>query len=301
MIDLWGWDIGRFVWFCAAGTAFFPGVGLLIFAAIIPLSKKIMWVNLIRYPFIVFGILLVFLSATPISELIYTIWAISFLIFLFVIVRPPQVAKRAYLPRIVFVFICVAALVIELPFHFGQKIPQGNLKKLYVIGDSVSAGMGGKGEKTWPMIFGEKYGVEVTNLSVAGATVGSILPQAAKVKKDDDVVILLEIGGNDLLSMTPQPVFEQNLRSLLQKVVRPNRPVLMFELPLAPWHIGYGRIQRRLAAGFGVTLIPKSFLAEVFGTKGATVDLAHLSPDGHKVMAEKIWFLLGKCFGIQQG
>lgn len=300
MINLWGYDISRFVWFCAAGKAFFPGVGLLVLAAVIPLSKRVMAVNLIRYICIVLGIVLVFLSATPISEWIYTIWAVSFLVFIFVIVRSPKAAKRVYLPMVVFVCICVTALIIELPFHFGQKMPQGNFKKLYVIGGSVSAGIGGKGERIWPVIFGEKYGVKVTNLSVAGATVGSISPQAGKVK-DDDAVILLEIGGNDLLSMTSRPVFEQNLRSLLQKVVRPNRPVLMFELPLAPWHIGYGRIQRKLAAEFRVTLVPKSFLADIFGTKGATIDLAHLSPEGHKIMAEKIGSLLGKCFGVKKG
>jgi lysophospholipase L1-like esterase len=271
-----------------------------ILAAIIPLSKRPIWGNLIRYPFIVLGIVLVFLSETPISKWIYMVWAVSFLVFLFIVIRPTKVVQRAYLPRIVFVCICVAALVIELPFHFGQKIPQGNFKKLYVIGDSVSAGIGGKGERTWPIVFGEKYRVDVTNLSVAGATAGSILPQAGKII-DGNAVVLLEIGGNDLLSMTPQTLFEQNLRSLLQKVVKPNRYVLMFELPLAPWHIGYGRVQRRLVAEFGVTLIPKRFLADVFGTKGATVDLAHLSPEGHKIMAEKVWSLLGKCFGIKQG
>ncbi len=292
MINLWGWDIGWFVWFCAAGKAFFPGIGLLILAAVIPLSRRIIWVNLIRSVCIVLGIVLVFFSATPLNKWIYMIWTVSFLVFLLVIVRPSPVAKKVYLPKIFFVFICIAALAVELPFHFGQKMPRGNFKKLYVIGDSVSAGMGGKGERIWPEILGEKYGVEVTNLSLAGATVGSILPQAGKIE-DDNAIVLLEIGGNDLLSLTPQPVFEQNLRSLLQKVVRPNKSVLMFELPLAPWHIGYGRTQRRLAAEFGVTLIPKSFLANVFGAKGATVDLAHLSPEGHKIMAEKIGFLLG--------
>jgi lysophospholipase L1-like esterase len=65
-------------------------------------------------------------------------------------------------------------------------------------------------------------------------------------------------------------------------------------LPLAPWHIRYGRIQRELAGEFGVVLIPKSFFANVLSTKGATDDLAHLSPEGHKIMAEKVWFLLSK-------
>jgi lysophospholipase L1-like esterase len=293
MINLWGYDISWFVWFCAAGKAFFPGIGLLVLSAVIPLFRRGNWLNLIRYIFIVLGIVLVFLSATPVSDLIYTVWAVSFLIFLIFIVRSPHAANKAYWPRVVFVFICIAALVIELPFHFVHGMPRGNFKKLYVIGDSVSAGIGGKSERTWPVIFSEKYGVEVNNLSVAGATVGSILKQTEKIS-NDNAIVLLEIGGNDLLSMTPQPVFEQNLRSLLQKVVKPNRAVLMFELPLAPWHIGYGRIQRKLAAESGVVLIPKSFLADIFGTKGATADLAHLSPEGHKIMAERVGIFLGK-------
>jgi hypothetical protein len=94
MIDLWGYDIGWFVWFCAAGKAFFPGVGLLIFSAVIPLSKRAVWVNLTRYVFIVFGIVLVFLSATPLNWWIYVVWAVSFLAFLFVVSRPPRPAKN---------------------------------------------------------------------------------------------------------------------------------------------------------------------------------------------------------------
>ncbi len=292
MINLWGYDISQFVWFCASGKAFFPGVGLLILAAIIPSSKRFTLLNLIRYVFIVLGIILIFLSATPISEWFYILWAVTFLAFIFAVVRSSKDAKKTYWPRIVFVCICVLALAIELPFHFGTKIFLLNPVKLYVIGDSVSAGIGGRGEVTWPVIFGDKYGVDVTNLSVAGATAGSILTQTAKIN-DSNAVVLLEIGGNDLLSMTPKRVFEQNLRSLLQNVVKPGRCVIMFELPLAPWHTGYGRIQRRLAAEFKVTLIPKSFLADVFGTKGATVDLAHLTPEGHKIMADKVGILFG--------
>jgi acyl-CoA thioesterase I len=294
MIDLWGYDISWFVWFCAAGKAFFPGVGLLILAAVIPLPKRGNWLNLIRYVFIVLGIVLIFLSATPLNVWFYVVWAISLLIFLFTAIWPIRNFKRTKISSAVFLFVCILVLIAELPFHINPCIPRNKTGKLYLIGDSVSAGIGGKGEATWPVIFSRKYGIEVYNLSVAGATVGSILPQTIKIA-DINTMVLLEIGGNDLLSMTPQPEFEQNLRSLLQKIVhRPDRAVIMLELPLAPWHIGYGRTQRRLAAEFGVTLVPKRFLAEVFGTKGATLDLAHLSPLGHEVMANKVGLLFSK-------
>jgi acyl-CoA thioesterase-1 len=293
MIVLWGYDISWTVWFYAAGKSFFPGVGLLIIAAVMPSSLRAIWVNLIRYAVIMLGIALVLLSATPLNVWIYAVWAVSFLAFLFVIVWPIRDTKRAKMPRAIFIFVCTVVLLAELPFHFNPKIPRNNLGKLYVIGDSVSAGIGGKSERPWPAILGEKYGVEVTNLSVAGATVGSILPKVDQVA-DDSVIVLLEIGGNDLLAQTPELVFEQNLRFLLHRVVHSGRIVLMLELPLAPWHIRYGRIQRKLAAEFDVILVPKSFFADVLGTKGATIDLAHLSPDGHKMMAEKVGALLGR-------
>jgi acyl-CoA thioesterase I len=294
MINLWGYDISWFVWFCAAGKAFFPGVGLLILAAIIPLSRRGKFLNLIGFFFIILGIILIILSATPLNVWFSAVWAISLLIFLFTIIWPIRNFKRTKISSVVFLFVCILALVAELPFHINPYIPRNKTGKLYLIGDSVSAGIGGKGEVTWPVIFSRKYGIEVNNLSVAGATVGSILPQALKIN-DDNTMVLLEIGGNDLLSMTSQLEFEQNLRSLLQKIVhRPDRAVIMLELPLAPWHIGYGRIQRKLADEFGVTLIPKSFLADIFGTKGATVDLAHLTPEGHEIMAEKIGHILCK-------
>jgi acyl-CoA thioesterase I len=292
MINLWGYDISWFVWFCAAGKAFVPGVGLLILSVVIPLFNRGNWLNLIRYVFIILGIVLIILSATPLNVWFSIVWTISLLIFLFMVIWPTRNAKRAKIPRMVFLFVCILALLAELPFHLNPCIPRNKTGKLYLIGDSVSAGIGGKGEVTWPEIFGRKYRVDVNNLSVAGATVGSILPQANKIN-NDNTMVLLEIGGNDLLSMTPQPEFEKNLRSLLQRIVhRLDRHVIMLELPLAPWHIGYGRIQRKLAAEYGVILIPKSFLANVFATKGATVDLAHLSPEGHKIMAEKIGLLL---------
>jgi len=39
----------------------------------------------------------------------------------------------------------------------------------------------------------------------------------------------------------------------------------------------------------------------VLSAKGATVDLAHLSPEGHEIMAEKVWSLLSKHLQVKPG
>lgn len=106
---------------------------------------------------------------------------------------------------------------------------------------------------------------------------GSITPE--------DRIVLIEIGGNDLLSGTASAEFEHNLELLLSKLIVPGRTVVMFELPLLPNRIVYGRIQRRLASKYGVWLIPKRYLAGVIGGADTTLDGLHLSHRGTRQMA----------------
>ena len=66
----------------------------------------------------------------------------------------------------------------------------------------------------------------------------------------------------------------------------------MLEVPVLPWHIEYGRILRKVANEFDVILVPKKFLAGIFSAKDATLDLAHLSPKGHELMARGVLSLI---------
>jgi acyl-CoA thioesterase-1 len=160
-----------------------------------------------------------------------------------------------------------------------------------VIGDSVSAGIGGVGEQTWPQILGKAHQVDAFNLARAGATVTSALRQTESVR-EPQALVLVEIGGNDLLDSTPTKDFRAGLDRILSAVAGPSRTVVMLELPLLPFKNDYGRIQRDLAPAHHVILIPKRFFVDVLTSKGATVDLAHLSPAGHRLMAERVWSII---------
>lgn len=153
---------------------------------------------------------------------------------------------------------------------------------LVVIGDSISAGIDPK-VPAWPLIFEQTTGFSVRNLSMPGAQVSDVLTMAQRLTPDDRVV-LIEIGGNDLLMGVPSAKFEHDLRALLSSVVVPGRTVAMFELPLLPHKIAY-QIQRGLAAQHGVWLIPKRCFAGVIGGVNATTDGLHLSASGARRMA----------------
>ena len=235
---------------------------------------------------------MIFLSATPLPLWFYIVWAISILVWLSNIAFRINSALR-YLKafNLVVSSLCIAGLLMELPFYLKPSFPKSNYEKLYVIGDSVSAGIGGTKEETWPKILHKKYGINVVNLSKSGATVASAIRQAAQIKTEN-AMVFLEIGGNDLFAPTPAKTFEESLKQILKKVSSPTRLVVMLELPLMPWDIKYGNIQRRLAKQFNVILIPKRFFVSVLAAKNATLDLAHLSQNGHQLMAEKIWSLI---------
>lgn len=127
-------------------------------------------------------------------------------------------------------------------------------------------------------------GVEVINLSRAGATMTDGLSMAERVSPADRLV-LIELGGNDLIAGEPSDIFASALESVLMKLAAPGRTVVMFELPLLPSRVAYGQAQRRLAAKYGVWLIPKRCLASIIAGRGATSDGLHLTDAGSQRVA----------------
>jgi lysophospholipase L1-like esterase len=154
---------------------------------------------------------------------------------------------------------------------------------LAVIGDSISSGIDPR-IPAWPLVLQQANGIAVRNLARPGAQSSEGLTMAEKLTPEDHVV-LIEIGGNDLLEGVPSDEFGRALDALLSKVIAPGRTVVMFELPLFPHKMAYGRIQRGLAAKYGVWLIPKRFFVEVIEGANATSDGLHLSDEGTRHMA----------------
>src|ERR1700722_17028018 len=94
---------------------------------------------------------------------------------------------------------------VELPYHFTKNISVSHNQTIYVIGDSISAGIDDK-EKTWPDVLGDLSQLKVVNLARAGATVEIATYQTKRITVSNTLV-LVEIGGNDLLGRTDRRAF----------------------------------------------------------------------------------------------
>jgi acyl-CoA thioesterase-1 len=112
-------------------------------------------------------------------------------------------------------------------------------------------------------------------------------------------VVIVEIGGNDLLGSTSAAQFERDLEALLAYLAVPGRQIVMFELPLPPFYLEYGRIQRTLARRHYAKLIPRRVFTSVIAGGGSTLDSIHLTQAGHRFMAECVWRVVGPAFGAK--
>jgi acyl-CoA thioesterase-1 len=202
----------------------------------------------------------------------------------------PDFVRRGRLYRIGLASLAAAGIAWELPNLFTSP-PDLTVKTLGVVGDSITAGLN-DGEDTWPKQLSRQIAVDVVDASQPGATLKSARKQVELLNPHPCDLLLLEIGGNDLLEGLPLPDFERDLDQLLAMCQRPGRSVVMLELPLPPWAMRYGAIQRQLASKYHVSLVPRRRFLGVLTAAGATVDGIHLSNTGQARLTGLVQSLL---------
>jgi len=274
-----------------SGGAFFGGAAMVLAGFFGRIHAKRNWIDRVSVFSTEIGLVFVVLSAVPIPYAAYAV-AIGLTLLWLATEKSERklwMARRAWIRGGV-VGAWVFAIAIELPYQFPPSVLSKGGESIHIIGDSVTAGLGDE-VKTWPKILREQSRFDIHDYSQPAATTARAMSQAAKLPEKADLVIV-EIGGNDLLGTTTSAQFEQDLNALLSRVRERSDTVLMFELPLPPLCNEYGRIQRRLAAKHQVHLIPKRLFIYVLASSEATSDSIHLTQDGHTRMASIVASLI---------
>lgn len=272
-----------------SGMAFFLGIAIVVCAAVVLALSRWSLPKRIAGPILLVGVCFVALSAVPVPGWAYAVWACAVGAELVVYHRAPDRATPSRVALVGVLAVSAALVGLEIPYHLGRHVAYPDHGVIYVVGDSLSMGADTL-EQNWPQRLGTLAGLPTQNLGFGGATVASALSNAKRIQGDAALVIL-EIGGNDLLGGTPAAKFEDDLRTMLEVVCLEDRAVLMIELPLPPTYNRFGSIQRRLAREYGVQLVPRRVLARVLTTSGATTDGLHLSNEGHELLADALWSL----------
>lgn len=290
--------MSRIVFHFVSGGAFFSGTLCLLAALALSTAHPGKVKSAVVRIGGLIGVILVAASGTPLPLWYFIPWELCTIVWVIAFDSRTIGHWKVCWQRLrrLVLFLCLAAIAWELPFHLPPRPPAGRFRSLVVIGDSLSAGDFAKHEHPWPQLLADEHGISVVNLSQNGATAASALAKVSAAAESDGALMLLEIGGNDLLGSTTVERYEENLDRLLHGLTHTGLHVVMLELPLPPFYNGYGEVQRRLARHYAVTLIPKRYFAAAILGHGATLDGLHLSAEGHQEMAGMVWKLLARAF-----
>ncbi|QDU40757.1 Esterase TesA precursor [Maioricimonas rarisocia] len=276
------------VFHIVSGDAFFSGGCLVVAGLAGPLSSTPV-VRRGSLLAVVIGLVLVAASSTPLPYWCYGLLASTMLLWL-VALRVPRWQKKAVGAAAV---AWLAAMAVEVPYHVAPKLKPVSARAMTVVGDSVTAGIGSDQDfPTWPEILRREENVHIQDLSRMGETTASALKRLREHPVEHPLVVV-EIGGNDLLGSTGTAKFARDLDALLQAVCAADRQVIMFELPLPPLHHEWGRIQRDAARKYDVKLLPRREFLSVLAGGGATLDSIHLSEAGQQAMSRRGWEVVG--------
>jgi len=153
-----------------------------------------------------------------------------------------------------------------------------------VLGDSLSAGYGIRVEQGWVALLQgrlkrEGYEYRVVNASVSGETTGGALARLPRaLEKQQPVVVIVELGGNDGLRGLPIADVRANFESIFRLSQQAGARILFVSMRIPPnygpaytktFHDLYGE----LAAKHRLPLVP-------FFLDGIALDDALMQEDG---------------------
>lgn len=160
---------------------------------------------------------------------------------------------------------------------------------ILAFGDSLTYGTGAERSESWPSLVGQRCGCLVVNLGIPGETT------AEAVRRIDDVLaahdarmVIVLLGGNDMLRRLPQEQLFQNLRQIIGEIQSSGAMVVLVGLNGFPLDSGYGDEYKRLAKETGSVFVP-NILGGIFSDPKLKSDQVHPNAEGYKLMSDRIY------------
>jgi acyl-CoA thioesterase-1 len=159
-------------------------------------------------------------------------------------------------------------------------------RTIVCLGDSITAGVGSGPGEAYPELLAARLGTEVVNAGVSGETAAEGLARVDQVLAEDPWLVIVELGGNDLLRRVPPEQTEQSLRAILDRLVAARVVPVLVELD-APFGGRYLEIYERLGDEYHVPVVEDA-VGEILRDRALKSDTIHPNAQGQKVLAEAI-------------
>jgi acyl-CoA thioesterase-1 len=174
-----------------------------------------------------------------------------------------------------------------------QALPAGS--QVLALGDSLTQGAGVTLEQAWPDLLARKTGWVVVNGGVNGDTSEEALQRLpGLLDEHNPVLVLVTLGGNDMLRHIPEQQTIANLERILALIrAHGAKPVLLATPNPSPMRAVFQNLTapdfyRKVAEAQHVPLIEDA-IADVLSDPKLKGDALHPNAEGHARLAEKIF------------
>jgi lysophospholipase L1-like esterase len=168
--------------------------------------------------------------------------------------------------------------------------PLGSGAVILAFGDSLTYGTGTRKENSYPAVLQQLSGRRVINAGIPGElTAGGRARLAETLNEYQPQLLLLCLGGNDMLRQRSKQEIEQNLEQMVTISREQGVPVLLLGVP-RPAIFGlesadfYYRLAEKMAIPLEAEIIP-----EVLSDKNLRSDQIHPNSTGYRLVAEAIY------------
>lgn len=163
---------------------------------------------------------------------------------------------------------------------------------IVAFGDSLTHGTGASDDTAYPAVLASLTGRTVINAGVPGDTTDTGLQRLPSVLDEyKPRLVLLCLGGNDMLRKQPAAATENNLRLLVKTIRSSGAEVVLIGVPEPKLFGGAPDFYTRVARDMKLPLEDEAF-DEVLKDNRLKSDPIHANAAGYRLIAERLNALL---------
>jgi acyl-CoA thioesterase-1 len=165
-----------------------------------------------------------------------------------------------------------------------QKLEPGAV--ILAFGDSLTYGTGASKETSYPQVLEEVTGFKVINAGIPGEESQQGLERIeSTLEKTQPKLVLLCLGGNDLIRKKPSAQIKENLKKIIQVIQKKGAQVVLIAVPAFSFSLQVPDFYQDLGKELKIP-VEINLIADLERTPQYKSDYIHFNKEGYRALAE---------------
>ncbi len=192
------------------------------------------------------------------------------------------------LPKLILAGAIVATLAAFLFLIPKQKNVSTITKPIVFLGNSITAGQGARPGEDFPSLIGKELNVPIINAGVSGNTTGDALLRINEdVISRNPSIVVVELGGNDLLEHVDIEVTKRNLDLIFTKIKPTGAKIVILGINFFLFQKNYETDWQAFAKKYDAIYVP-NILEGIITDESLKFDDIHPNARGYQKIAERL-------------